>query len=496
MKKIVLVLLCLVANLANANQLLIISSGLGMYGSDDGVNIGVERFGASLVEEALKYKYSKVHKIITYEISNSTKVINNRIEKTLKSILERSKVGERLDVFTMQHGPDGTPFDGLSLDKVKTFLPHGFVRHVYATSCSEFGDIVFNSNKDNYVTDYNKEFSVGLEEMGVDTYMYHANTNSTGAFTLPILLKNLKRNKSWAKAGIQTYKEFDNQMAKLIPNILAIKHNKSIAKYLPTISDDLKGWEEIVISRLVIGQKKSLKNKDLSELLSLNLENDDYSQRIVPMQPALERVVAKHCTGGLSEYDTVCEKNAPKKSLTSIARSLLDSVQFVFDTYDTSEKACLKGVILNQLVQSMDYDINFQELCFEKSQYNIYKIKWKLAGNRPLNLGVKVDLNDIDEIRKIKISNKGQIKFKIKNNGKIKIRIRGITVYLNGLDGEGKGKLFTFFRPRGLNIFNNGRAEGKVSLFGIPLSAGVEAQEISDIDMIDFVKLFGFRINI
>jgi hypothetical protein len=228
--------------------------------------------------------------------------------------------------------------------------------------------------------------NLGVEKMGVDTYLSHANTNSTGAFTLPILLKNLKRNKSWANAGIQTYKDY--------------------------------------------------------------------------------------------------------------AKSVLDSVQNLFEIDDTSENACLKGVILDQLVNPMGYDISFSELCFEKARANVYKLKWKLNSDSPFKMRTHVKVGDIDELIKVVISNRGQIKFKIKNNGKVKIRIRGIQVNINGFKGEGKGKIFSLFRHKGINIFNNIRAKGKISFFGIPLSAGVDAQDISDIDMIDVFKRFGFRIHI
>jgi hypothetical protein len=495
MKNLFVLLVILFSFNSFADRLLIISSGLGMYGDDESLNIGVERLGASLVEEALREKYSKVYKVVVYEVGYGD-YANDAIKKKLQDIVKESKSDERLDVFSMQHGPTGSPFDGLQTSQIKSFIPHGFIRNVYSTSCSEFGDIVFKSNKENYVLEYNDEFSKNLEDLGVDTYMYHANMNATGAFTLPILLKHMRTQESWAKAGILAYEEFDNQAAKLLPAIQSLRYDEVINTLIPDFKNELVGWEEMFISRLVIGSKISIsKTYETTPMIPLSLVGPQYSQNMVPMQESLEKVISTHCEEGLLDFGTDCALNVEKKKLHEIVETLLGRVHHVFDAYDSTGNACLQGAILNQLVSQTKYNLDFEKICFENNRDGVFKLKWKIKKESLITLREHIEINDVDGLRKITLAKSGSIVFRTKDD-KTKIRIHGLKIFFDGIDGEGKLKAITAIKPNGENIFNSGKLEGGVKLLGIPVNVGIDGQSLEEIDMIDFFKLFGFRVNI
>lgn len=499
MKKLLFLALGLALQPAFADRLLVISSGLGMYGDDDNINIGVEKFGANLVEEALKHKYDKVYKVITAEAiagdrSISYTAYEDQMKAAIENIKEEIQEGEKLDVFTMQHGPAGTPFDNLSFDEAD--IPHGMIRNVYSTACNEFGDAVIKSAKEVIVTDYNSAFSDSLEEVGVENYLYHVNMNGTGAFTLPLLLKEFAKTNNWAEAGRKAFAEFDKEMAALIPGIQGLRSNETLNKIMPGFKGATYGWEDILTSRLVIGEKNftRMRSKDRSNLKSdvYNIQsNNNYMKNIVPLAPELEKIVGEYCPEGF--YDGAdCDTVEPEMKLTEAVKIFLDRFANVFAAYDPSENACLPGAVVNGFLGAIGQDIKVKELCLRKKSESRYKLVWKLEKDHLLDLRKEIEL-PIDELKRVNIATRGEIMVHLAGD-KIRARLRGVKIIVNGIDGQGKLHQVTRFRPNGINIYESGRIEGRVKVLGIPLTGGVEEKTVDEIDMIDFFKLFGFRI--
>jgi hypothetical protein len=491
MKKIVFLMLTLMIQSAFADRLFIVSSSLGMFGPDNQINTGMERFGANLVEEALAHRYKKVYRVVMNEYNE-----NNKDEASLKEryyavkakmeeVLRETGPNEKIDIFSMQHGPAGSPFDEVPVESLK--IPFGKIRNVYSTACNEFGDAIIYPNNKVKITAFNPEFSQSLERIGVENYVYHANMNATGFYTLPLLLNEFSRNTNWKEAAEDAFKKFDQQMATLVPGIQGLRNNQTIQNLIPSFKEDTEGWSDIITSRVVTASRSSMKKSKKS----------GYTQEIVKMDQSFAKVVLEYCENGLEEMAN-CDFKDPKLTLSESLRNILKTIKFAFDTYDSGIGSCINGDFLNEamVIDGKNLNLEIEKLCFKTIGKDKFKLIWKLKKDSLLDFRKQIEI-PIDGVRKVSVATRGSILANLKKD-KVKMRLRGVKLHMNGFDGEGKLKEITAFRPSGINIYNDGSIEGRVKVLGIPLRAGyneTEALDLGELEMIDFVRLAGFKVQ-
>lgn len=493
--KVGLIGLGILSTSAFADTLLIVSSGGGMFGGTLEFNTAIESAGAGLVESKIGSKYREVYHLIGSKSDDEK-------ENLLKSILSERKNGEKMDVFSMQHGPDGSFVDDLSAGDVERILPKNFVGKVYTTSCNEYGDFEATSFGELTSIDRRNTFSRHMKRLGANEYMIHANMNATGGASLPFLLDEMSKNDSLVVAGKNAFDRVDKLNSKIIPELsnIGLFVDKNFGN---SFSGLFSSWSQTLYSRPVLASKDTDLLKELVGTQSMYSNKADFfsvQEELLGPSKELSNVLNAYVKGGISESMTPVKIVKSTKPMHESMDIMLSQISDIAKAVSPKGDGCIDNKVAQSVIgavmKSKDGGTpEVEELCLHKGSYfgkTQYTLSWKLSDDNR-DVLISDDLVKLSGLDKIHLARNGAIQFIIRpNENDLKIRITGIRIDLNGVNGNGKLKGVTQIRPINAKVSD----DGNVSLtLGPALRLGLATIGSEHIvSGAGFLKILGIKI--
>lgn len=436
----------------------------------------MEKVGAEFVKSSIGHRYR--------EVVTHTDLSKVSVEKTLRDLTAQLGKDEKIDIFTMQHGPVHTPFIEYPISEAVKILPANSVRNLYSTACSEWGKLNYQwkcvLTIDPY-TETQSEYAL----LNPQFYALQANDNYSGFLTLPFLMMEIKKDGNWPRATLKSFTDFDVITTDLIKDAVDAINDGSMEKAL---GEDITGYVKETLpstiqSRLVLNSKHKLEIENL-----WYQEQDEFGY--YNAVPGVERKILKQWQKWCpAEYEEGMEcrftGSGKPGGLRRFVEKAAGLLQKAFVGISDSGDGCISPSFANVFLKSYfdSSDMNLAKVCM-KERSNGYRLSWEWEKKFEMR-----DFKDVPNLRKIKISKKGGLS--LINNQKLKIRLSGIKAVLQEeVLGKVRGLLVT---PKGINIEDDGRATARINVAGI-LPVGVSAETAQELTMPQAVKLLGIKV--
>ena len=480
---------------AHADTLLIVSSGGGMFGGSRELNTAVENAGASLVEKKIGGKYRKVYKVIGRKPDREKLSL-------LKTILSERESNERLDVISMQHGPDGSFLDGVYPSDIERVLPKNYVGRVYTTSCNEYADFVSTDFGELRSIRKRSTFSKHMKRLGVNEFVIHANMNATGGTSLPFILDEISKGQPLVDAVKKAFDRVDAVNVNIIPELanIGVYMDKNVGGEIEYNYDQ---WTQTLYSRPVLASADKEHVKEVAKgrsMLSSRATSLNLQEELLGPTKEYSNILSRYLDGGISESMRVVTLEKASNPLHKSADIILGELSKAVSAIGPNNDGCIANETAQYIVDAVfktdDAESpRVQSFCFKKANIlgkKIYTLKWKLSGeNRKVKFNT--DIIQIPQLKQISLSRTGKIQFLIRPLVKdLKVRFTGIRIDLNGFDGNGKLSGLTKIRPINAKIKNDGRVSFVV---GPALRIGLASMGADKIiNGFDFLKVLGIKV--
>jgi hypothetical protein len=177
----------------------------------------------SLIARQLKNLFSPYYRNVYIWRESS----NQLPEAALVRIATERNGGERLDIFSLQRGPDVSFIPGIAAANVEALLPKGFVRRVYSSGYQQWGVIALDARSSRRRVISTTAFGSHLERLGADEYLIFANGTSPWKRSLLQLAPLIAGAHSWSHAALPYLQKIDQaltaKVGELKPNVPIIR---------------------------------------------------------------------------------------------------------------------------------------------------------------------------------------------------------------------------------------------------------------------------------
>jgi hypothetical protein len=468
------ILLSFLAANVQAQVLFIVSSGENMFSKDNAIENGMEILGAEIIKTGLEKNYRKVFV--------HTGLSGNSIESDLRAMTRELKADEKIDVFSMEHGPVHTPFVKLPIQEALGILPQGSVRNVYNTACSEWGRVEKFWNLRALATP-DRDSQDDYSELKPDFFALHANDNHTGYFSLGLLIKEIRKDGNWPRAITSAFKEYDELATDVFKDIADANSDGTLADVLgeemiPKLS---KAMSAALQSRIVLSSKTSIPGIDSWARIQ---PAHDYQSVMLAPTPEQEKQWAQWCPAGY-EQDMSCNFVGKQRGgLRRASVKVFKHLEEVF-TSISDGNGCVSPSFINAgLKRALNTDqLALQRLCMNKLK-NGYRLSWEWKNRFDLE-GVE----SMENVSKLRLLKRGYLD--VLDEKDLKVRLAGVSIIVKN---EVLNKVRSLgVDPVGITIKDSGETQAHVQVAGlVPVRVG--SSSIQNLSVPEFVKLFGIKV--
>jgi hypothetical protein len=214
----------------------------------------------------------------------------------LQRIVAERLEGERLDVVSVQHGPDRTFMPDVDPKEIERLLPVGFIRSLFSTGCNMYGLSKIDPES-GQATINRFYFPTHLANLGVDEFILYTGINTSFPTIANSLFSAIRSPGSWLTNLIPVMRKVDEISTAQINRLRVAIHNsewtfpflfRNVIAIYPASRPvfGVRGWDPQVFKTF---------DSHLVPIRQLNQYGEEYTEALLPYSTELQTAVRKIC---------------------------------------------------------------------------------------------------------------------------------------------------------------------------------------------------------
>jgi hypothetical protein len=268
------------------------------------------------------------------------------------------------------------------------------VRRHFSSGCSNWGRFTADADGGSIKVD-RWGYTSHMSRLGVQEYVIHANDNSTGPLSYPLLAAEFRKGGSWLEGGKRAFENEDNLTARAAPAFSQLSEPlKKFARFI-SLPLGMNAAKETMVeffhSRPVFGGTRYSEKASIFENRNMLQGEDAKTEAMLAPTPELAKVLKADLpnvfTGEREAEPAPTGAETLKQTFQALDQGVLGSLELaarVIDIYAGNKDGCVDPKVIQPLLDaflktSKGKTPTLRSFCLKKNTDTEYVLKWSLG---------------------------------------------------------------------------------------------------------------------